>query len=94
MDAEHRAETFERMAFEIKEERDALLFLFTHGYGTCDVCINRKEAEKENCEMDCNVCGLCICPCKNCLVNGHDTNFILDLEFVKEKMQKERKEND
>lgn len=93
MDTEHIAETFERMAFRIKEERDALLFLFTHGFEPCDVCLHRKEAEKENCEMDCNICGLCNCPCKNGWIGGHDENFVLDMEFVNEKMRKEKEDD-
>lgn len=87
---EHREETFERMAFEAGEERDLFKFIFTHHFEPCDVCVNRKNAENDDCEMDCNICGVCNCPCKNCWISGADENFVLDAEFVKEKIRKEK----
>lgn len=87
---ERQEEAFERMAFETGEERDLLKYVFTHHFEPCDVCVNRKNAENDDCEMDCNICGVCNCPCKNCWISGADENFVLDAEFVKEKIRKEK----
>lgn len=88
---EHREETFERMAFEAGEERDLFKFIFTHHFEPCDVCVHRKNCEEaENYENECDICGEINCPCKNCWISGADENFVLDAEFVKEKIRKEK----
>ena len=85
---EHQEETFERMAFEAGEERDLLKYVFTHHFEPCDVCVYRNR--ECDCENNCDVCGEINCPCKNCWISGADENFVLDAEFVKEKIRKEK----
>lgn len=84
-------ETFERMAFKLAEERDILKYVFTHHFEPCDVCVYRKNCEKaEMCENECDICGEINCPCYNCWFGGVDENFVLDAEFVKEKIRREK----
>lgn len=85
---ENIEETFERMAFEAGEERDLLKYVFTHHFEPCDVCVYRNR--ECDCENDCDVCGEINCPCKNCWISGSNENFVLDAEFVKEKIRKEK----
>ena len=86
---EKAEDVFERMSFESTKERDLLKYVFTHHFEPCDVCVYRKGAEDPDCELECDVCGKCECPCINCWISGADENFVLDAEFVESKIRKD-----
>lgn len=81
-------ETFKGLAFKLAEEREHLKYVFTHHFEPCDVCVYRNR--ECDCENECDVCGEINCPCKNCWISGSDENFVLDAEFFKEKIRKEK----
>ena len=74
-DFEHEAEAFERIAFELKKERDLLIELFKNSFDPCEVCaFNEDHEECDSCDCSCAVCGNSTCKCKNCL----NENFCFD----------------
>ena len=81
------AETFERMAFEAGQERDAAALMIKLMVDPCEVCA-RNTGWGEYCEQwdgDCEFCGNGKCPCKNCRSNS---NFYFDYEKAKEIKEK------
>ena len=52
---EHRAEVFERMAFEASEERDAALWMIRNVADSCFFCANRNECSVDE-EPGCLCC--------------------------------------
>lgn len=86
---EHRAEVFERMAFEASEERDAALWMIRNAADVCRYCANRNECSVDE-EPDCLCCLDGSCPCKECISGG--SNFALDKKRVQEEMAKEAEE--
>lgn len=66
--AEHRAEAFERMAFELKEERDRLLKIAVRLEEICDNCAYGEFHEEcDEADCDCSACKSEGCICKGCM---------------------------
>ena len=88
---EHQEETFERIAFELKEERDLAAWCIQHEIDRCEVCA-KVHIWDEDCETwdgNCGRCGNMKCPCKLC---SYGDNFYFSPERAKEIKEKyERK---
>ena len=85
---------FERIAFEMKEERDLAAWCINHEIERCEVCA-KQPGWTEDCETwdgNCGACGNLKCPCKFC---NHGDRFYFSAvraKEIKEKFESRRKE--